>query len=185
MTKPIDAQKISIQGRRVLFDTNIWLMVNGYSNAVRKKSDTYSEAYSALLKNDNTVIINDYVIGEYCNRSCKIEYENHKQSSPAPDAFPHFKQYRKSQEFQSVMESVRDTCLNLIDDCEFLPVHGGQYKITDVLGRYCDGTLDFSDIIMADYCTSESLVLMTDDADYAGCGLEIITANRRLLSARS
>lgn len=184
MTKLIDASKVAIKGRKVLFDTNIWLLLNGFSNSAKKKSDVYSEAHKVLLQNDNTIVINDYVIGEFCNRSCKLEYESHKNASNDPNAFPYFKEYRKSSDFQPVMESVRDTCLNLIEECEFLPVHGGQYKITDVLGRYCDGTLDFTDLILADYCSAETMILMTDDADFAGCGLEVITANRRLLIRR-
>jgi len=120
-------------------------------------------------------------LGEFCNRSCKIEYESHRSSSEKPDQFLPFKRYRKTAEFAPVMESVRDTCLNIIDGCEFVPIGGGHYKITDVLTRYCSGSLDFTDLILADYCSSETVVLMTDDFDFAGLGMEIITANPRML----
>jgi len=181
MTKRIDARNVSISGRRVLFDTNIWLFLNGYSNEASRKTTIYSEAYKQLLENDNVIIINDYVLGEFCNRSCKIEYENHKSCSEKPDEFPSFKRYRATSEFAPAMESVRDTCLNIIDDCEFVPVDGGHYKITDVLMQFCRGNLDFTDLILADYCSSESAVLMTDDFDFAGRGMEIITANPKIL----
>lgn len=164
-----------------MFDANIWLFLNGYSNEAREKTNVYSEAYKRLLNNENTIVVNDYVLGEYCNRSCKIEYENQRNSSEAPEQFPSFKRYRGTREFLPVMESVRDTCLNIIDDCEFLPVGAGHYKIADVLKRFCDGALDFSDLIAADYCLAEKIVLMTDDFDFAGTPIEIITANRRLL----
>lgn len=181
MTKAIDARSVSITGRRVLFDTNIWLLLNGYSNADRRRTEIYSLAHKLLLQNGNTIIVNDYVLGEYCNRSCKIDYELAKSESENPSEFPSFKKYRKSQDFVSVMESIRDTCLNLVDDCEFVPVGGGHYRVTDILSRFCGGELDFSDLILSDFCSSEGLVLMTDDADFAECNFEIITANRRLL----
>jgi hypothetical protein len=46
-----------------------------------------------------------------------------------------------------------------------------------------DAALDFTDLITANYCSSEGVVLMTDDFDFAGSGLEIITANWKLLNS--
>jgi predicted nucleic acid-binding protein len=182
MNKPIDAKNVSLKQRRILFDTNIWLILNGYSNQAKYRTEAYSEAHKRLLQNDNTIVVNDYILGEFCNRSCKIEYETHRNAANDVN-FPAFKRYRNTNNFLSVMESVRDTCLNIIEDCEFLAVSGGHYKITDILGRFCDGELDFSDLIMTDYCKSEKFVLMTDDFDFADCGIEIITANRKLLKS--
>jgi hypothetical protein len=133
MTKRIDAKSVAFIGRRVLFDTNIWLFLNGYSNEAKNRTDVYSEAYRRLLENENTIVVNDYILGEYCNRTCKIEYELLRKASDDPDSFPSFKRYRSTSEFAPVMGSVRDTCLNMIDDCEFLPISQKHYKIADIL----------------------------------------------------
>ncbi|MBR1235736.1 hypothetical protein [Bradyrhizobium sp. AUGA SZCCT0182] len=181
MSKTIDAKAVSIKGRRVLFDANIWLILNGYSGSAPHRADIYSESYKKLLANGNTVVVNDYILGEYCNRCCKLEYESHKRCSDNPDRFPSYKEYRKTREFLPVMESVRDDCLNILDDCEFVAVKGDHYDIAEILNKFCDGSMDFTDMITTKYCASEDVVLMTDDRDFVGCNLEIITANKRLL----
>jgi len=63
MTKPINARNVSISGRRVLFDTNIWLFLNGYSNEARHKANIYSEAHKRLIENGNVIVVNDYLFG--------------------------------------------------------------------------------------------------------------------------
>jgi predicted nuclease of predicted toxin-antitoxin system len=51
-----------------------------------------------------------------------------------------------------------------------------------LLGRYEVGKADFNDQILAQLCRREELTLITDDGDFRGSGLKIVTANRRLLT---
>lgn len=82
-----------------------------------------------------------------------------------------------------MLESIRDTCLNMLDACEFISVSGDHYDIQAIVSDCCDKCADFSDLMLISFCKEENLYIMTDDVDYAGCGLDIITANRKITSA--
>ncbi|SFH69660.1 hypothetical protein [Bradyrhizobium sp. cf659] len=176
----IAASAVELAGQRVLFDANVWILVNGfYPEAAKRRADAYSAAYKQLLDADNTIIVNDYVIGEVFNRCCKMEYDVAKQADPS---IPYFKKYRASDDFRSTLESVRDTCLNIVSDCEFVPVGGGHYQIADIVNACFDRCADFSDRVLIAFCAVEQLYVMTDDFDYVNSGLKIITANNRMLT---
>jgi predicted nucleic acid-binding protein len=50
-----------------------------------------------------------------------------------------------------------------------------------ILTDYQTGPGDFNDLILARLCEHRGLKLVTHDADFAGTGATILTANRRLL----
>ena len=79
------------------------------------------------------------------------------------------------------MEAIRDTCLNILDDCHYVGVNTRAMRISEVLDECHSGQMDFSDIVLREHCLREGFSLMTDDLDYLGCGLDLITANPRML----
>lgn len=177
----IDAKKIAIKKQRVVFDANIWIIINGFcGHSPGERLRVYSDAYKALIESENTIVLNDYVLGEFTNRCAKFEYLLAKETDPDIGSFKFF---RQQPSFASTMESIRDTCLNLLDDCEFIQVGTTPIDIREVIEGFCSGELDFSDIILAEHCATENIYLMTDDADFLDCGVKIITANRRMIRA--
>jgi hypothetical protein len=186
MTEVINTSDLKeVEGKRILFDANIWIMVEGFSaSANQHKVNLYSSAYG-LLRQKNQILINDYVLGEFCNRCAKLEFDAHVAALelPAGSFQPQFKRFRQTPEFAGAMESVRDTCLNLLDDCVFVPAAAGEYHIDELLNEFCAGRLDFSDLVLREFCRKQDAMLMTDDADFAGCDLTLITANKWLLKA--
>jgi predicted nucleic acid-binding protein len=185
MSEIIDASYVNLSGSRILLDTNVWILIFDFdARSMPYKMETYSDAYGRLLKGNNTIIVNDYILGEFCNRCTKIQYENDKRRSGNLSAFPTYKEYRSSDDFRQTMETVRDVCLNIIGDHEFVSVADAHYDIDAVIQRFSRGDIDFSDIILIDFCLKEDLYLMTDDRDFGGRGLRLITANRRLLQRR-
>src|ERR1700722_18029400 len=139
MSKIIDVRAPAIEKSRVLFDTNVWILINGFcADAAKHKASLYSAAYKTLLESRNTIVLNDYILGEFVNRCTRIEYDIVKEERVALGApVPHFKDYRKSAEFAPMLESIRDTCLNMLDDCEFLSVDGGHYEIKSIVSDCC------------------------------------------------
>jgi hypothetical protein len=190
-----DANRASlITGKKVLFDTNIWLLLDGPSFGVQQQREAnYSNAYK-YIKDNNTLVTNEYIMAEYCNRYVKIVYnahldehendQNEKQMTRAEKArnkFPSFKRYRTTVDFRDTLESARDTCLNFFEECEFIPVSTDKDSAGRFVDEFSDGLLDFSDLVLRDYCIREDLCLMTDDADFCGCDIHIITANPKVL----
>jgi hypothetical protein len=175
----INASSVSIEGKRVLFDANIWIIINGFcGHGPGYRLEVYSGAYKRLLVRDNIIVVNDYVLGEFINRCARFEHDLAKKENPSVGSF---KAYRQSASFVPTMESVRDTCLNLIDDCEFIRVGKTEYDIVKAITQFSLGKLDFSDLILAQHCAQEDLYLMTDDFDFSGTAVRLITANRKLL----
>jgi hypothetical protein len=174
-----DAAAISIEGKKVLFDANIWIIINAFcGHGPGYKLDVYSNAYKQLLVRDNTIVVNDYVLGEFINRCARFEHILAKEGNPSIGSF---KVYRQSTDFVSTMDSLRDTCLNMIDDCEFIRVGRTECDIVKAIKEFSLGKLDFSDLILAQHCIHEDLYLMTDDFDFSDSGLRLITANGKLI----
>ena len=70
MSEVISAKNVAISKKRVLFDTNIWIFINGFgANSAQHRADIYSDAYAALIKNENTIVLNDYVLAEFFSKS--------------------------------------------------------------------------------------------------------------------
>jgi hypothetical protein len=186
MSKIIDARTVSIENSRILFDANVWMFINRFgAYSMPDRANSYSAAYKALLQKNNKIVLNNYVLGEFFNRCAKLEYELRKTEFEAENVpIPRFKLYRRSSEFESVLESIRDTCLNMLDDCEYVSVDGHHYDIKSVLNECCDQCADFTDRVLIDFCTKEKLFIMTDDADFVNCGLDVITANKKMHSGR-
>lgn len=179
MTRIFSAfQPCEFAGRKILFDTNVWIAINGFDPSATRPA-AYSDYYGEVLKSDNQLVVNDYVLGEFFNRSCKLEYEIRKKSS-GDDKFPHFKQYRQSEEFKEFAETVRDTCQNMIDDGVFEPV-GGVFDIHALLDEASAGRSDFTDIVLREHCKAQGYVVVSHDRDFANCGLDLVTANKRML----
>lgn len=185
MSQITDASNLVLANSRVFLDTNIWILINGYSSSVSQwRVDQYSSAYKRLLGNENAVILNDVVIGEFFNRCAKIEYETamNELREIGVNDLPSFKKYRRSSDFSETLKTIRDTCLNMIDDCEFISTCKDHYNISNVLNGCLDEKIDFSDLMLISFCRAENLAIMTDDIDYANCGLSLITANKKLLA---
>ena len=175
MTEVLDVSNLSLVSANVLFDTNIWIFVEGFCGSGARQTDIYSNAYSRLLKQNNTIFVNDYVLGEFSNRCSRYEYDLLKDADPL---LPSYKKYRRSQEFRPVMESVRDTCLHILEDCEYLAVGKSECDLERVIKEFHFGEIDFSDLMLVNHCCQEKLYLMTDDWDFQNRGVSIITANQ-------
>ncbi|MBB6407667.1 putative nucleic acid-binding protein [Mesorhizobium sangaii] len=163
--------------RKVFFDTNVWIAIDG--NDPRPTSACYSDFYGEICKSDNVIVINDYVIGEFFNRTCKTNYKLMFDDDPE---MRQFKSRRSAnRDFRLMVESVRDTCLNFLDDCEYEPaaVDRGSYQsIVEEAGK---GEMDLTDIVVREHCLAKGYVLVSHDADFINCGIELVTANRKLL----
>lgn len=162
--------------RKIMFDTNVWIAIDG--NDPRSHAAHYSNYYSKVLRSGNRIVVNDYIIGEYFNRACRIQYDIQYEDDPGKKFF---KSRRKNFEFRGFIDSVRDTCLNILDDCVYEPAVRGSGSISDYIVEAGTGEIDFSDVVIREHCLANGYVLVSDDADFANCGLDFVTANPRLL----
>lgn len=161
--------------RNILFDTNVWIYINADRNSHEQR--IYSNYYSSVLRMNNTVITNEFVLSEMFNRLLKIEYEIFYTDKN----MRLFKERRRSNEFKDRMEFVRDTCLNVLEDCTFVSSSVSQEDISHCINTSCLGDLDFTDTVLVKQCIDENFIFVSHDADFAHQNIDFVTANRNVI----
>ena len=171
MSKIIDAS--TVKNRRVFFDTNVWILLEGYNpGAPEKKVNTYSAAYDSLIKGGNTIVINELVLSEFCHLCSKLAFEDVKRKNPSLQTS--FKAFRRKEEFKETMDGIWATAHNILANCDFVSSHS--YDVDRALMSFSKGTMDFQDVLIAQFCETEKLTLMSDDKDFARVpNLDLIT----------
>lgn len=161
-----------------MFDTNVWITIDGGNPSPNFAS--YSDFYGLALRSDNKIVINEYVIGEFFNRSCKTAY---RLTFPDDPNMKNFKLHRKNHEdFRMQVETVRDTCLNMLDDCEFEAIPFDKIDFSRIVIEAAQGSMDFTDLVLREHAKVCGHILVTHDGDFRDCGVELVTANKKLLS---
>jgi predicted nucleic acid-binding protein len=169
-------EECCFEERLILFDTNVWIAI--YGNDPRHDRATYSDYYASALRNKNTVCVNDQILGEYFNRVCKVEYEDLFGSGE----WDKFKTRRKhDEEYIERVESVRDTCLNILDECNYVDTVNDKDAMADCIELAAKGELDLTDTSIAHCCAKHDLILVSHDGDFASCEVTLVTANWKTL----
>ena len=58
-------------------------------------------------------------------------------------------------------------------------------KINTLIDEYAKGNSDFNDQVIAEICKREKLKLVTHDSDFKGKGIDVLTANKKLIGRRN
>ena len=163
----------------LLFDTNIWLFL--YSPQYGP-TDSRVRAYSAAMKSVLTarshILIDALVLSEFVNAMARFAYNTLPMKTRPRD----FKAYRSSPIFKPVAKSIADACRRILAQAGRTDSGFSSLNIEVVLSDYEAGKADFNDQVLAELCKSQGLTLVTDDGDFKGLGLTIITHNKRLLT---
>ena len=160
---------------KLFLDTNIWLFIYGPQDPTSTKMYTYSSAFHHILKAQSRIYIDALVISEFINAYARQQWQ-----LVAPDT--KFKEFRNSPHFKPVAQEIADNTKRVLNHCSRI---GSRFETLDVDGlmnEYAEGGADFNDQVIRELCNSRDLKLVTDDGDFGGQGVSIITANRRLLS---
>lgn len=171
-----DANKnCEFSDRKFFFDTNIWLAIFG--NDSRSERKVYSNYYKSILDAGNEVIVSDCVISEFFNRSIKIEYGMLYEDQD----YKKLKSRRNDAEFLERMESVKDTCLDILEGCSTCLSAFIDGSLETALEKASKGQADFTDAMIINFCNKSNFILVTHDYDFNNCELDIVTANRKFL----
>lgn len=167
-------------GRKILFDTNVYIFVDGFDT--RAESQVYSRYYwQAVNEKKNEIIINDYVLSEFFNRTCRDQH-NLEAAQESEATRLSYKRRRQTPDFIQYMETIRDSCLHFLAEAKFEHACHVNTDISALLHKAAEGRLDFADVMIMNACLPDNCILVTDDADYVKCGFDIVTANRKALA---
>lgn len=165
---------------KLFFDANIWLYVYGpQGSPIDFRSRTYSNALANALRANSQILVDVLVVSEFVNRFARIEYEI---QYPDKTKRPAFIQYRNSADFKPVAQAIVEAMRKIL---KFAARTESGFAIVDInalLTEFETGGHDFNDQILVRLCASQNLKLVTDDFDFKGKGVNILTANRRILN---
>ena len=159
----------------LFLDTNIWLFIYGPQKPYpSKKMYTYSLALRRILEAQSRIHIDVLVVSEFINAYTRLKWQ---LSTDDPD----FKKFRNGPDFKPVAQEIADNTKRVLNHCSRIGSRFDTLDVDGLMNEYAEGGADFNDQVIRELCNSRDLKLVTDDGDFGGQGVSIITANRRLL----
>jgi predicted nucleic acid-binding protein len=165
-----------LAGRTVFFDANVYLDI--FWPTIRNQNAVlYSRLYKNCIQQKIPIAVDFIVLSEVINRAFRIEYAKYlKGQGVSADAYP-FKEYRDSSDglqTQNDIYEVVKKSLNLFS------VYGKEYSKNDALSFMTVDSLDFNDKGIVSLCSVNGFVLATNDHDFSGQDIAIISANQKI-----
>jgi predicted nucleic acid-binding protein len=159
----------------LLLDANIWLFVYGPQKPRDSRVAVYSKALERILVARSRVYIDALIVSEFINAYARLEW---RLLAPAIE----FKKFRKSKEFKPVAEAIAADVKRVLRHCTRVENGFESLAVDALLDEYAAGDSDFNDQILTTLCNKKSLTMVTDDGDFKGRGIPVVTANKQLLT---
>lgn len=156
-------------------DANVWLFVYGPQKPRDARVAAYSHALAKILAAQCRIYIDVLIVSEFINTYARLKWN--VMGKPYTD----FKRFRKSADFTPVARDIAADVRRVLNHC--LRIENGfeTLDIDGVLAEYAAGGSDFNDQVITALCKTRGLKLVTDDGDFGGRGIPVVTANSRLL----
>lgn len=162
---------------KYLLDTNVWMLVCGPQKPGDKRVEVYSQALNKILAAQSRIYIDVLIVSEFINAYARLKF-NRLKKAPSDD----FKAFRKSGDFKPIAQDIAADVKRVLKHCERIGDRFESLAIDALIDEYAAGDSDFNDQIFIALCKREGLKLVTDDGDFKGQGIPVITGNKRLLS---
>ncbi len=160
---------------RLFLDTNIWMFVYGPQSPRNTRVETYSQVLSRILTAKCRIYIDVLIVSEFINTYSRLRWNI--LGKPQRN----FKQFRKSEVFKSIAQDIAADVRRVLSHCERLDSGFDSLDINSLIAEYATGDADFNDQVIAVLCRRKGLKLVTDDGDFRGQDIPVVTANRHLL----
>lgn len=161
-----------LDGRKIFADANV-LIYLFWPTGRFSWENNYAAAFSQLLKQNNEIFVDFYVLSEVINRMIRTE---HKKQQPDVQ----YKSFRDTNEGKDALIDiyliVKESILKQFN------VVGKLYKKND-LEKFLDvDELDFIDKSTLSICQENNFVLFTNDKDFKNTNIEVLTGNPHILT---
>jgi predicted nucleic acid-binding protein len=162
------------EGKGYFFDTNIWLYIYGPIGWPDQRSDAYSKALKAIRHSDGTIYINCMIISEFINAFSRIEF---KQQTD----FTRFKEFRNSLAFRAIAQDIAYNVRKILKSTLACDPELTVIDLPEIMDLFEQGKYDFNDLLFAQICRAKNMIFVTHDKDFSELGVEILTANEKLV----
>lgn len=160
---------------KLFLDANIWLFVYGPQDPSDRRVEIYSHALARILAVRSRLFIDALVVSEFINTYARLKWR-----IVAPQ-IKKFKEFRKKGEFKAVAEDIAADIRRVLDLCSWIESGFLMPDVHRLIDEYASGDFDFNDQVIASICRRNGFKLVTDDSDFKGKGIQVVTANSRLL----
>src|SRR5680860_123364 len=159
---------------QLLLDTNIWLFIYGPQKPGDSKTAIYSQALANILAAQSRIYIDILIVSEFINTYARLKWR-----LVAPQ-INQFKAFRRSPDFKPVAQDIAADVKRVLKHCSRIENGFEALDIDRLIAEYAVGDADFNDQVIAALCKRKGLKLVTDDGDFNGQGILVVTANKRL-----
>ena len=162
---------------QLFLDTNIWLIIlcpQVHTQFSRPREHIYTSAWSRILESKGRIYTNILVVSEFINTYARIKW---KQGTGDIK----FKQFRNSEKFKPVARDIARETGKILCNCIRIGDSFTRLDTDALLGEFSQGKADFNDQVIRETCKEKNLKLVTDDGDFVGQGIPVLTANKNLL----
>jgi predicted nucleic acid-binding protein len=180
-TKPIPIDIHSVEsydfpgGKGYFFDTNIWLYIYGPIGWPDERSDIYSSALKRIRDSKGTIYINCMIISEFINTFSRIEFRQQSE-------FSRYKEFRSSLKYRAIAQDIAYNVKKILKSTLACDPELQAMNFPEVMDLFEQGKYDFNDLLFAQICRAKNLVFVTHDKDFSELGVDVLTANKKLLS---
>lgn len=169
----------SITNRPLFFDANVllYLFAGTISQSSSWASATYASIFKKSIQLQCSLFTDVIVLSEFINRFLRIEYENHLKKNNLSRQNLNFKNFRATPDGKAVCHDVelivKDKILKQFN------ILNTAFDANDIASMSLSNS-DFSDQLITQTCIKNNCVLITNDADFSGSPLDILTENKKL-----
>jgi len=168
-----------VKGRQLFFDTNVLLYL--FSPVATPSTKWAVNAYTAIfghcLKMQNVLCVDVFVLSEFINTFLRFEYENYLKTKGLNRNQFNFKNFRSTTEGVQVAQDVEMVVKERI--LKRFKMVGKLFEESDISTISLANT-DFNDELIVKTCKEHKCVLVTNDADFSGVDVDILTANNKI-----
>lgn len=176
--KAHDAARYTFRaGEPILVDANVWLYLQPpAAQPAPKWSAVYSSAFSRLLQARAQPVVDAMILSEYLNRYIRIEYAAAWETS-----YPKFKEFRRSPDAATILQAAVAESEQILKTSKACDTPLANIDLPTVLQAVQNGLADFNDGLLIENCRLNGWKLLTHDGDMTMGGVELLTANKKLL----
>ena len=162
-------------GQRLFLDTNVWLDVLGpQSKPDEPRVVAYSEALGRMIESGASVFLDATVVSEFTNAVMRYFHRAHDNGISA-------KAYRATPHYRQNVPAIKSYLASLLSSATLIEGGVRAAELPALVMGLDDARLDFNDLVILGVCRRENLTLVTDDVDFRGADVELLTANTHLL----
>ena len=158
---------------RLFIDASVWLLVHGPQPVADSRVELYTEAYRRILEAKSRIHIDVLVVSEIIHAIVKIRCRLARCGS--------IKEFTDSESYPQTARETSDVVRRILRCCLRLDDCFASMSIDRIIDEFSDSRSGFNDHVLIDLCKRKSLTLVTDDSDFRGRDIRILTANYNLL----